>query len=91
MLEDNTEIFCTITLLITWITGKIAKKIPWFEDYLIPIQNMLIGISIALTEYLFTGNFKTAIAISGIAAGGIYDVFHNINIILKKMLKKSEE
>lgn len=86
-MTENTEFFCTITLLISWITGNIAKKLPWFEDYLIPVQNMLIGISIAVTEWIFTKNFQMAIAVSGIAAGGIYDVLHNLNIILKKILK----
>ncbi len=87
-MENTTELFCTITLLISWITGKIAKKLPWFDNYLIPVQNMLIGLCISLTEWCFTGNFQTAIAVSGIAAGGIYDVLHNINIILKKVLKR---
>ena len=86
-MKENTEIFCTVTLLISWITGRISKKIPWFENYLIPVQNLLIGISIALTEWIFTKNFQMAIAVSGIAAGGIYDVLHNLNIILKKILK----
>ncbi len=85
-MQENTEIFCTITLLISWITGRISKKLPWFENYLIPVQNMLIGLCIATTEWFFTGNFQMAIAVSGIAAGGIYDVLHNINIILKKAL-----
>ncbi len=88
MKENTTELFCTISLLITWITGRISKKLPWFENYLIPIQNMLIGLSIALTEWLITGNFQMAIAVSGIAAGGIYDVLHNLNVILKMILEK---
>lgn len=86
-MTENTEFFCTITLFISWITGNIAKKLPWFEDYLIPVQNMLIGVSIAFIKWIFTGNFQTAIAVSGIAAGGIYDVFHNLNIILRMVLK----
>lgn len=87
MEENTTEFFCTITLLVSWITGRISKKLPWFENYLIPVQNMLIGLSIAITEWCFTGNFQMAIAVSGIAAGGIYDVLHNINVILKTALK----
>lgn len=90
-MKENTEIFCTVTLLISWITGRISKKIPWFENYLIPVQNLLIGISIALTEWIFTKNFQMAIAVSGVVAGGIYDVLHNLNIILKKVLKIDEK
>lgn len=90
-MKENTEIFCTVTLLISWITGRISKKIPWFVNYLIPVQNLLIGISIALTEWIFTKNFQMAIAVSGVVAGGIYDVLHNLNIILKKVLKIDEK
>lgn len=89
-MKNTDEFFCTISLLITWFTGRIAKKLPWFENYLIPVQNMLIGISIALTKWLFTGDFQLAIAVSGIAAGGIYDVLHNLNIILKKYLESKK-
>ncbi len=89
--ENSTEFFCTITLLISWITGKIAKKLPWFENYMIPVQNALIGISVAFTEWFFTKDFNMAIAVSGIAAGGIYDIFHNINIILKTILNQKED
>lgn len=90
-MQETTPLFCTISLFITWITGKISKKMPWFENYLIPIQNMLIGVSIAITEWFFTHDFNMAIATSGIIAGGIYDVFHNLNIILKTVINKEEE
>ncbi len=90
-MQETTPLFCTISLFISWITGRISKKMPWFENYLIPIQNMLIGISIAVIEWFFTHDFNLAIAVSGIAAGGIYDVFHNLNIILKMLINKEEE
>ncbi len=87
MEENTTEFFCTIVLIISWITGRIAKKLSWFENYLIPVQNMLIGVCIAVTEWCVTGDFQMAIAVSGIGAGGIYDVLHNLNMILKTALK----
>ncbi len=90
-METPTELFCTVSLLVTWFLGKISKKLSWFNDYLIPIQNLLIGIFMALAEWFLTRDFKVAIAVSGITAGGIYDVLHNINIILKTMMKKEEK
>ena len=91
MESTHTELFCTITLLTSWILGNISKKLPWFNNYLIPIQNMLVGIIIALIEWIITKDFKLAVAISGIAAGGIYDILHNLNIILKRHLKKENQ
>ena len=90
-METPTELFCTISLLVSWFLGKISKKLPWFNNYFIPIQNLLIGICMALAEWLLTRDFKVAIAVSGITAGGIYDVLHNINIILKMCIKKEEK
>lgn len=90
MNEFTTELFCTVSLLVSSILARISKKNPTFNNYLIPIQNLFVGILIAFIEWWITKDFKVAVAVSGIMAGGIYDVLHNINIILKTMLKKEE-
>lgn len=89
-METPTELFCTVSLLVSWFLGKISKNLSWFNNYLIPVQNLLIGICMAFAEWLLTRDFKVAIAVSGITAGGIYDVLHNVNIILKMVMKKEE-
>ncbi len=86
----STELFYTISLLVSSLLARLSKKNPMFDNYLIPVQNLLIGVLMALVEWMITKDFKLAVAVSGIMVGGVYDVFHNLNIILKKYLKKEE-
>ncbi len=69
-----------ITMVITWLFGFITKKKNIKTD-LIPYQNLLIGILVGLIYWLIYKDFEMAIAMSGLLAGGIYDIIHN----LKKM------
>lgn len=77
------EILTLITFVVSFTLGIISKKSKFVKDDLIPIQNITIGIVMAIIEFIITKNFSTAIAISGIAAGGAYDILHN----LEKMRK----
>lgn len=74
-------IIMLVTMSVTFFCGLIAKKVSWFNTNLIPIQNILIGVIVAVIEWIITKDFSTAIAVSGLIAGGIYDIGHN----LKKM------
>ena len=67
-----------VTMVVTFFCGLIAKKVSWFNTNLIPIQNILIGVIVAVIEWIITKDFSTAIAISGLIAGGIYDIGHNL-------------
>ena len=79
-MELNTIIYL-VTMVVTWILGYIAKKHTKLNNNLIPIQNILIGVIVAIVEWIITKDFNAAIALSGIMAGGTYDILHN----LKKM------
>lgn len=70
-----------VTMIVTFVCGLIAKKVSWFNNKLIPIQNLLIGIIVAVIEFIITRDFSVAIAMSGLIAGGTYDIGNN----LKKM------
>ena len=76
---ELTEILSLVTFAVTLICGFITKKIPSISNKIIPIQNLAIGVIIAIIEWIITKDFKTAIALSGLLAGGTYDVAHNIN------------
>ena len=65
-------------MVVTFFCGLIAKKVSWFNTNLIPIQNILIGVIVAVIEWIITKDFSTAIAVSGLIAGGIYDIGHNL-------------
>lgn len=80
---EITNIITIATIFVSWILGVAAKKCNWINNNLIPIQNILIGLIVAMIEWAITKDFKVAIALSGILAGGTYDIFHNIEKIIK--------
>ena len=70
-----------ITVIVTLVLGIVSKKSPKIKNNLIPIQNLLIGVIIAIIELVITKDFSTAIALSGLIAGGTYDIVHNLQKI----------
>lgn len=71
-------LFALITIIVEIILGFVSKKNPKISNKIIPIQNLLIGFIVAVVEYIITKDFNTAIAISGLIAGGTYDIVHNL-------------
>ena len=80
---DITTLISLVTIIVTWGLGIISKKYTSLNNKLIPIQNILIGVIVALIEWIVTKDFSTAIALSGVIAGGTYDVFRNLEKIVK--------
>ena len=76
---ELTEIISLVTIIATLICGFVTKKCPKVSNKIIPVQNLLIGLIVAIIEWIITKDFKTAIALSGLLAGGTYDIVHNIN------------
>ena len=72
-----------VTIIVTWVLGILAKKSTFINNKLIPIQNILIGVIVAGIEWIITKDFSIAITLSGIIAGGTYDVFHNLEKIVR--------
>lgn len=72
-----------VTIIVTWVLGMISKKYTKLNNKLIPMQNILVGLVVALIEWIVTKDFKVAIALSGIIAGGTYDIFHNLEKLIK--------
>ena len=83
---ELTQIITIVTIILTWILGVFAKKSKFISNNLIPIQNILVGVIVAIIEWIITKDFKVAIALSGLLAGGAYDIIHNID----KMIRKGE-
>ena len=71
-------IIMLVTMVVTFFFFFFAKKVSWFNTNLIPIQNIMIGVIVAVIEWIITKDFSTAIAVSGLIAGGIYDIGHNL-------------
>ena len=81
---ELTEILTLVTIIVTWVLGAVAKKSTFVKNELIPLQNILVGLIVALIEWAITKDFSTAIALSGIFAGGLYDIPNNLKKILQK-------
>ena len=73
-----TEIIALVTFVVTLIGGYVVKKIPQISNKIIPLQNLAIGLIVAIIEWIITKDFSTAIMLSGVVAGGVYDIQHNI-------------
>ena len=72
------ELVSLVTIIVTLILGVISKKSTKIKNNLIPIQNLLIGTIVAIVEWIITKDFNSAIALSGLIAGGTYDIIHNL-------------
>ena len=81
---ELTEIISLVTFGVTLLLGIVAKRMPIIQNNLIPIQNIVIGLIVAIIEWVITKDFSTAIALSGILAGGTYDVIHNLDKLIHK-------
>lgn len=81
---STTQIIMLITIIITWILGKVSKKCKFINNNLIPIQNVIIGVVVAIVEWIITGDFNSAITISGLLAGGSYDIYNNLYKLINK-------
>ncbi len=80
----TTEIITLVTFFVTMILGFFSKKVKFIKDELIPLQNLAIGIIVAAIEWIITKDLDAAILLSGITAGGMYDIFNNTKKIVTK-------
>jgi len=78
---ELTYIIELVTIVVTWILGFVSKKFNFINKNLIPIQNLAVGLIIAIIEWIITKDFNTAVALSGLIAGGTYDIVHNLKKI----------
>lgn len=81
---SNVELISIVTFGVTILMGIVSKKVKFISNNLIPIQNILIGVIVALIEFLITKDFSYSIAVSGLVAGGVYDIVHNLDKIVHK-------
>lgn len=75
-------IMTLVTIIVTFICGKFAKKHPKFNNKLIPVQNLLIGIIMAGINYVITKDFNGSLMVAGLLTGGAYDLGKNLNELI---------
>ena len=81
---EVSQLVMLITIIVTWVLGNVSKKSKFIDNNLIPIQNLSIGVVVAIIEWIITGSFDIGISASGLLAGGSYDIIHNLQKILNK-------
>lgn len=79
----SSDIVAFVTFIVTFILGLFSKKSTFIRNEMIPIQNILVGLIVAIIEWIITKDFNKSILVSGILAGGTYDIFHNLEKILR--------
>ena len=72
------------SMCLTWFLGYLSKKSNFISNNLIPIQNLLIGCVICLINWIITKDFQASLLVSGLMAGGTYDIIHNLQKIRDK-------
>lgn len=79
LLINNMEfIISFVTIIVTWILGKLAKKSKFIKNERIPIQNLLVGIIVTLLYYLVTKDVSMIVASGSPIATLLYDILHNL-------------
>ena len=73
-----------VTVIVTFVCGLIAKKVSWFNNKLIPIQNLAIGIIAGVIYYIITKDLNLVIMTVGLGTGGAYDIINNIKKIMEE-------
>ena len=81
----NLEIILSIVVMIaTFILGLVAKKVTWISNNLIPLQNLVIGVIMALIYFFITKDISIAIVSAGIMTGGAYDLVKNLKELVEE-------
>lgn len=81
---DMNSIMMIVTVIVTYLCGVYAKKHPDFDNKLIPLQNLLIGIISAIINYIITKDFNASIMVAGLMTGGAYDLGKNLRDFLRE-------
>ena len=81
---ELTTIISIITILVTFVCGLIAKKVSWFNNKLIPIQNLAIGLNAGIVYYCITKDINLVIMSVGLGTGGAYDIINNLRKLIEE-------
>ena len=87
----NLEIILSVVVMIvTFILGLVAKKVTWISNNLIPLQNLIIGVIMALIYFFITKDISIAIVSAGIMTGGAYDLVKNLKDLVGSKISPEE-
>lgn len=83
-INNNMEAIVTLlTMCLTWILGYISKRCTYVNNNFIIIQNIVVGLCVSLFYFIVTKDLNLAITLSGLLADSGYNLFHNIQKLMK--------
>ena len=83
-------ILSIVVMVVTFVLGLVAKKVTWISNNLIPLQNLIIGVIMALIYYFITKDVSIAIASAGLMTGGTYDLVKNLKDLIGSKISPEE-
>ncbi len=87
----NLEIILSVVVIVvTFILGLVAKKVTWISNNLIPLQNLVIDVIMALIYFFITKDISIAIVSAGIMTGGAYDLVKNLKELVEEKTSPEE-
>ena len=87
----NLEIILSVVVIVvTFILGLVAKKVTWISNILILLQNLVIGVIMALIYFFITKDISIAIVSAGIMTGGAYDLVKNLKELVEEKTSPEE-
>ena len=87
----NLEIILSVVVIVvTFILGLVAKKVTWISNNLIPLQNLIIDVIMALIYFFITKDISIAIVSAGIMTGGAYDLVKNLKELVEEKTSPEE-
>lgn len=78
VLENIETIITIVTIIITWVCGELAKKSKHILNNRIPIQNIIIAVTMTALYWFATGDISITVASGSPIATLIYDAIHSI-------------
>lgn len=85
---DVSTIISLVTIVVTFVLGIVAKKNKFIKNNLIPVQNLLVGCTAFVINYILTKDINASLIGVGLFTGGTYDLVKNFQIIQTEELKE---
>ena len=86
---DLENIVGVTTFVVALILGYFAKKSNFIKNEMIPIQNVIVGVLVALIEWIITKDFNEAIILSGLIASLLAQGYDCVNAAVTASLAHS--
>ena len=78
IVQNSEVIFTFVTMIVTYVLGKISKKSNKIKNKLIPLQNIIVAFIMTIIYYIATGDFSMVVVSGSPIMTLIYDTVHSL-------------